>query len=621
MREWIVANGLGGYSSLTSKLSNNRKYHGLLVASLNPPTERHVFVSNIFDEIEIENKKINLIDFKPSFSFDLFPKFTYDFEEFKLTKKILMEKGKNTTIINYKVEPKKPIDIIHNPIVNSRHIYDVNRERYLSFETNFDKEKLTIKPSNTDKKIKIFTDNFDFEERFYWQELYYNKDHERRDSWIDNNVHIGKIIKKIDKETEYNIVLTLEDKLTKKPEEIIDQEINRKKDLIKNSDLPKKFEKLVLSSDNFIVNKEKGKSIIAGYHWFGDWGRDSLISLPGLTLVTKRFNDAKKILLGFSKYTKNGLIPNAFMERDSVAVYNTVDASLWYIDRVFQYLKYTNDIGFLKKIWPTLNEIIDGYRKGTDFEIKMDEDYLISHGPGLTWMDVKIYDYYPTPRFRKAVEIQALWYNALLIMSVLSDKIDKKDIYLDISEKLKKSFNKKYTLLYDVIDTEDFSIRPNMIFLVSLDFSMISKEKQVKIVEKVQEKLLTIFGLRTLSPDDQNYKAYYIGDYNKDISYHNGIVWTWPLGSFIKSYLKVKNYKEKDREYAYNNFLKPMLQLYGDKWDGSINEIFDAEPVYAPRGCINQAWSVAEILRTWVEDIENKKPKYEKEYVLDKISV
>ena len=321
-----------------------------------------------------------------------------------------------------------------------------------------------------------------------------------------------------------------------------------------------------------------------------------------------------KELNEFGKHCKNGLIPNVFGERDSQPAYNTVDASLWYIDRIFQYLKYTDDKDFLKQNWDVLKSIINGYKNGTENNIHMDDDYLISHDPGVTWMDVRIGDYYLTPRHHKAVEIQALWYNALRIMSIFSQILNERDEYFDLSEKVKQSFNKKYDKQYDVIDTKDESLRPNQIFLVSLDHSMIDKNLREKIVEDIKNNLLTIFGLRTLSTDHSNYKGFYFGDYNKDESYHNGIVWPWLIGPFLKAYVKIYDYDEKNRVDAYNKFLKPMFDVFGDKWDGNIYEIFDGNPVYTPRGCISQAWSVAEILRSWVEDIELIKPKYEKEY-------
>jgi len=616
MREWIVTNGLGGYASLTYQNTNTRKYHGLLIASLNPPTERWVFISNIYDKIRINNKKYSLIDFKPVFNFSFFPSFTYYIEDIKIEKTILMEYEKNTTILKYKVSTKKPVTIIHQPIVNSRHFYDVNSQRYLSFtQEKTTNDVILLKPSNIDKQLKIILKNTIFQPEFYWETLYYNKDRERNDSWVDNNIHIGDFYKTIkNTEEEYYLVLTIENENNIDPQTIYDKEIQRKKTLLKQASLPKKFEKLVLSTDNFIVKKGTGKSVIAGYHWFGDWGRDTLISLPGLTLVTQRFNDAKQILQNFGKYCKNGLIPNAFMDRDSKPIYNTVDASLWYIDRVFQYLKYTNDQHFLTHIWGTLESIIQGYKNGTYYNIYMDEDYLISHDPGLTWMDVKIGDNYVTPRSKKAVEIQALWYNALRIMSTFTKILKKNNPYLDLSEKVKENFNKKFDQIYDVIDTKDTSVRPNQIFLASLDHVMIDEKLQNKIVKTVQDKLLTLFGLRTLSPDDPRYKGSYLGNYNKDEAYHNGTVWPWLMGPFIKAFVKTKKHHPAWREYAYHNFIKPMLETFNTQWDGSIHEIFDGDPIFTPRGCITQAWSVAEILRAWVEDIENIKPQHEEFY-------
>ena len=621
MREWIVTNGLGSYSSLTHQNTNTRKYHGLLVTSLNPPAERWVFVSNIFDQVRIKDKQYDLKDYKYNFKFDLLPSFSYNIENVKIKKTVFMENGKNTTIIKYDINTTEPVTIIHNPIVNSRHIYDVNKQRYLSFYHEVSKDSVNIKPSNIDKTIKIVLKDATFNPLHYWEELFYEKDRQRNESWVDNNVHIGKFEKYIEKSKKYFLILSIEDKNDFNPLEIYSKEIRRKKDLLKLANLPTKFNKLVLSADNFIVRKGEDKSVIAGYHWFGDWGRDTLISLPGLTLVTKRYIDAKQILLNFSKYLKNGLIPNTFSDRDSMVFYNTVDASLWYIDRVYQYLKYTNDQDILNKIWISMQSIIESYKDGTNFDIKMEEDFLISHGPGLTWMDVKIGDYYPTPRTRKAVEIQALWYNALKIMSNLAQFLGKDDTYFDLSEKVKENFNRQFNQQYDVIDTRDLSFRPNQIFLVSLDFTMIDNTLQNKIVHDVQEKLLTIFGLRTLSSDDSRYKGTYIGNYNKDFAYHNGTVWPWLLGPFIKAFVKVKKHDLEDREFAYMNFIKPMLEVYNEKWDGSIHEIFDGDPVYIPRGCITQAWSVAEILRTWVEDIENISPIYEKIFESPKISV
>lgn len=610
MREWIVTNGLGSYASLTQSNDNIRKFHGLLIASLNPPTKRWMFVSNVYDRINIEDKVYDLRNYKGRFVFDVFPSFLYDVDGVKLKKTIFMEYQKNTTFVKYEIKTDKPILVNHNPIINSRHFYDITEPGSVSFKQDFFDHGVCIEPSNIDKNLKIMLKGSTCKPTEHWVEFLYEKDRERNDSWNDNCVHIGDFYKKIKTSSKYYLIFTIENNDYSAPSEIYLRQIQRKKNLFKQACLPNKFKKLVLSTDNFVVKKGNKKSIIAGYHWFGDWGRDTLISLPGIALITKRFDDAKQMLLSFGEHCKNALIPNTFMDRDSKAVYNTVDASLWFVDRVYQYLKYTNDLDFLDDIWGTLHSIIDGYKYGTKYNIHMDNDFLISHMEGLTWMDVKIGDYFPTPRSKKAVEIQALWYNALRIMGNLANISNKDDAYSDLAEKVRVSFNKQFDRQYDIIDTKDLSFRPNQIFLVSLDFSMINKDLQEKIVNDVQKKLLTIFGLRSLSSDDSRYKGTYLGNYNKDIAYHNGTVWPWLMGPFIKAFVKVKNHEVTWRDFAFQNFLRPMFDAFSNNWDGAIYEIYDGECPHLPRGCITQAWSVAEILRSWVEDIENISPKY-----------
>ncbi len=610
MREWIATNGLGSYASLTHSNYNSSKFHGLLVACLNSPSKRWIFVSNVDDKIHIADDIYNLKDIKGKFSHDLFPSINYDFKGVNLKKTIFLPHGKNISIVRYSFKIEKPIAFTHTPIINSRKFNDITENNNFSIRQDPIENGVCINPSNIKKTLKIILHDSIYTPAEHWKEFHYEKDRARNDSYIDYNIYIGDFYKKVEESTEYYLIFTLENRVNRDYSSLFLKEISRKKNLFNQSGLPSIFEKLVISTDNFIIKKGSGKSVIAGYHWFGDWGRDTLISLPGLTLVTGRFDIAKAILSGLKDFCHNGLIPNVFMDWNSKAAYNTVDASLWYIDCVFQYLKYTNDRVFLNEIWDTLKSIIDAYRYGTDNEIFMDEDFLISHKPGLTWMDVKLGDYYPTPRSRKAVEIQALWYNALRIMSRLAIISGKDDEYQILSERVKENFNSQFNQKYDVIDKKDLSFRPNQIILVSLDFPMINKDLQVEIVKEVQEKLVTIFGLRTLSPNNLEYKGSYLGEYNRDIAYHNGTVWPWLMGPFIKSFIKVKNYEHSWRKYAFENFLEPMFHVFGKNWDGSIYEIFDGDPPYAPRGCISQAWSVAEILRSWVEDIENISPIY-----------
>jgi predicted glycogen debranching enzyme len=611
MREWIVTNGLGSYASLTHSGDATSKFHGLLVASLEPPTKRWMFVSNVIDRIQIKDHVIPLKNHKGKFMFDFFPSVLYNIDGVHLKKTYFMEYGKNTSVVKYSITTNKPIVLSHIPIVNSRHFYDMTSPGSASFSQNVIENGVSVNLENCHKTLKIFLRNSCYLPDGFWEEFFYRKDKERNDSWRDHNFHIGEFQVPLKQSAEYYLMFSVEDHPRDDPAYIYDQEMARKQRLLSQSMLPHACDKLVLASDTFLVTKGSGKSIVAGYHWFSDWGRDTFIALPGITLVTKRFEDARQILEGYGRFCKNGLIPNVFTERDSQPVYNTVDASLWFVDRVYQYLKYTNDVSCVERLWPTLQSIIERYKDGTDFGIHMDKDYLISHEPGLTWMDVKIGDSYITPRSRKAVEIQALWYNALRIMSTLSSLLDKESLYDELAHKVKESFRHQYVHPYDVIDTKDLSMRPNQVFLVSLDFSMIDKQMQRSIVEELQKSLVTIFGLRTLSPQDSRYKGSYLGNHHRDYAYHNGTVWPWLLGPFIKAYVTVHDHTAEQRKHAFHSFIQPMLDVYGDAWDGSIYEIFDGEPPFAPHGCISQAWSVAEILRTWVEDIENIRPRYE----------
>jgi predicted glycogen debranching enzyme len=611
MREWIVTNGLGSYASLTHSGETTSKFHGLLVASLEPPTRRWMFVSNVTDRVQIKDHVYPLKGHKCKFTFDFFPSLVYNINGVHLKKTFFMQYGKNTTIIKYTVDTNTPLVLSHIPVINSRHFYDMTSPGSASFSQNVLDQGVIVTPSNSDKTLKMVLKNSCYLPDGYWEELFYRKDKERNDSWRDHNFHIGEFQVPLKKSAEYYLLFTIEDEPQGDPSHIYEQEMQRKQALLSQAMLPRTCDKLVLSADNFVVKRGSGKSIVAGYHWFSDWGRDTLISLPGITLVTKRFDDARQILEGYGKYCKNGLIPNVFADRDSQPMYNTVDASLWFIDRVYQYLKYTNDLNLVEKLWPTMQSIIERYKNGTDFRIHMDTDYLISHGDGLTWMDVRLGDYYVTPRSKKAVEIQALWYNALRIMSTLSTFLGKHNEYNEIAEKVKESFRRQYDHTYDVIDTKDLSMRPNQVFLVSLDFPMIEKHMQERIVTEVQKSLVTLFGLRTLSPHDSRYKGTYLGNHHRDIAYHNGTVWPWLMGPFIKAFVKVKDHAPDQRRYAFQNFIQPMIDVFGPFWDGSIYEIFDGDPPYAPQGCITQAWSVAEILHAWVEDVENITPKYE----------
>jgi len=371
-----------------------------------------------------------------------------------------------------------------------------------------------------------------------------------------------------------------------------------------------------------VKNRSTGENtVIAGYHWYSDWGRDTMISLPGLFLIPYRFEEARSALNNFALYCRRGLVPNTFPAFGGDPVYNTVDASLWFIHALDRYFAYTQDFLFLSDIWDTIDEIIAFYCKGTDFGIGMDPDYLIRQGPQLTWMDAKIGEWAVTPRAGKACEVNALWYSALKTASYLGlllgeDVSTYETLAAGVSSNFENAFwNPETNCLFDLIypdeagnQIKDPAIRPNQIFAVSLPYTMLSPEKEKAIVDRVEKDLLTPFGLRSLSTDHFLYKGQYRGDaLNRDTAYHNGTVWPWLLGAFVKAYLKTHDHANGSIEY-----MKSLLEGFDEHLEtagiGTISEVFDGDYPHAPGGTISQAWSVAEILRAYVEDVLGIKP-------------
>jgi predicted glycogen debranching enzyme len=363
--------------------------------------------------------------------------------------------------------------------------------------------------------------------------------------------------------------------------------------------------RLALAADQFIVRRGDGHSVIAGYPWFTDWGRDTMIALPGLTLSTGRPEVAASILRTFARYVDQGMLPNRFPDEGETPEYNTVDATLWYFEAIRAYYEITQDKTLLAELFPVLREIIEWHRKGTRYSIHVDPAdgllYAGEQGVQLTWMDVKIGDWVVTPRTGKPVEINALWYNALMTMRefawVLNERFGD---YLQMAERVKASFSRFWNgaYCYDVLDTtngHDATLRPNQLFAVSLHHSPMSLEQQKAIVEVCARYLLTPHGLRSLSRDDEAYHGIYIGDpFQRDSTYHQGTVWGWLIGPFVQAHLRV--YRDKA---AARGYLDSLLRHLDDHGLGTISEIFDGDAPYTPRGCFAQAWSVAEVLRVW----------------------
>jgi len=668
--EWLVTNGLGGYASSTVLGVNTRKYHGLLIAAFNPPTDRRVLLSRLDEEIHV-GKKIHQLGtnesrsgvqpeghrFLSGFSLSPLPTFTYKINGLRLSKTVFMPTGKNATIMIYEVtnpDTEKALVQI-KPSVNSRHFHSVTDKDRLqwSFTQKLSGKGVIIQPSIPLSALIISsTDGQYAMGKGEWIETYYRSDSARGESCFEHVYQPGFFKVEIppneskrfcilaaagkDGRDAQSLFSSLVGGGLKEIDTLYYAELKRRQwllEVFQKQNAPIVMEDwlkwLVLATDSFIVHRRstQTKSVIAGYHWFEDWGRDSLISLPGLTLVTGRFNDAKDILLTFKHYCQRGLVPNRFPDTaEEKPQYNAVDATLWYFNAVLQYLKYTDDFNFVQtELWETLKSMIEHHVQGTLYGIHMDEDGLIAHGPRLTWMDAAINSQPITPRQGKAVEIQALWYNALKIMELLATRFDEKakaSKYSSMAETARKSFayefwNPQKNCLFDVMDDvhKDASLRPNQIVAAALDFQILDRTKSEKVIETVQRSLWGVYGLRTLSEDDSRYVGRYMGDRaHRDAAYHNGTVWAWLLGPFTTAFLKLKNHEKKWRDYAFQNFLKPLFQEEVFRAGlGTISEIFDGAPPHDPQGCVSQAWSVAEPLRAFVEDVLLRRPPYEKE--------
>lgn len=630
-KEWMLTNGIGGFAGGTILGSNARRYHGLLIAAFNPPASRNLIISNIHEVTETIRENSYLSSFEcgenysgkgfkhiTDFNADILPTWKYETNALEFKKEIWMPYGQNTTIVRYNVKNyAKESKLLFYPLVNFRD-YHGERRDFSSFEVMLHENCSEIKfDKNCLKTLKMVCDDAEFfpgRDTFF--NMSYRKETERGLSNSENQFMPGYFEASFspEEEKEITIIFTVEDDINIDIEKTYKEAITRPAKLIKKAGYKDEFKNaLVKAADAFIVdrNSTNGKTIIAGYPWFTDWGRDTLIAFSGLTLSTKRYDDAKSILMTFSKYIKNGLIPNVFPDFGETPAYNTVDASLWFFEAVYNYLNVTDDEEFLKYIYPKLEEIFNRYSEKKDEVLKdnkipifCDDDNLIYSGnrnTQLTWMDAKVGDFVVTPRFGKAVEVNALWYNATVIMSELSKRLKKKSKYLSVAKKIKKSFEDMFwyeegKYLYDVVNDEgkDKSVRPNQIFALSLNFPVLTGTKAKKVFEKVAEDLYTPVGLRSLSPKDERYRPIYLGDvWQRDTAYHQGTVWTWPLGGFIKA---SKRLKIKDKRYTEKNIIQNIKYTLKEEAIGQISEIFDAEPPFTPRGCYAQAWSVGEIL-------------------------
>ena len=626
-REWLETNGIGGFACGTVSGANSRRYHAIFTPATDPPLGRITMVSKLEETVTVDGTAYELsanrypgriyprgFEYLRSFRLDPFPIWTFEVDGLVLEKSFFMIHGSNTVVCQWKLPRQKARDsrsvaLEVRPLLSFVD-YHALRHEDSQFRSDYTEESgvVSMQPVESMPPV-VFQHNADSVSRtgHWYRDFEYSIEQERGFDFREDLFQ--PFVLKFDQLRHAVVILSTERVEKTDATKFEKAETRRRKAIVKQSEAKGELSKqLTLAADQFIVARGSGQTIIAGYPWFSDWGRDTMISLSGLTLSTGRPEIARGILLEFSKHISGGMLPNRFPDAGGEAEYNTVDATLWYFEAIRAYVAATGDHRLVREhLYEKLADILVCHLRGTRYNIHVDTDGLLFAGdPGvqLTWMDAKIGDLVITPRTGKAVEIQALWYNALRVMADfagLFGDLEDQARYVAMANLAKLSFNALFwndeeQCLFDVIDDgePDASIRPNQIFVVSLRHSMVDDDRAKKIVDKVEAELLTPVGLRSLSPRDPKYVPVYIGSpFERDSAYHQGTVWGWLIGPFVDAYRRVY----PDRKTRVDEVLAGFEKHLYEAGLGQISEIFDADPPHAPRGCFAQAWSVAEVLR------------------------
>lgn len=655
-REWLVTNGIGGYASGTIAGLLTRRYHGLLIAALQPPLGRTLMLTKLEEIVHYHQQVYSLgtnrwtggnVDpegYKHIEHFSLestVPTWRFACGDALLQKRIWMQPGANTTYIQYDLlRATQSMAVLLKALVNYRDHH--GNIRSWGWQMAVDRIDRGIQVTATPDAVPLYllSDRADVLTLHDW---YYNFDlaieRERGLSDREDHLHVATFHLTLHPGESLTIVASTESapELTGgtaiKQRQSYDQKLLnlwRTSRPIGTKEPSTWLQRLVLAADQFIVNRTvaiprssnialatepeavevlSGKTIIAGYPWFSDWGRDTMISLPGLTLATGRSEIARLILRTFAQCVSQGMLPNRFPDAGEVPEYNTVDATLWYFEAIQHYYQATQDDDLLMELFPILAEIIDWHCRGTRYNIHLDpaDGLLYAGGDGLqlTWMDAKVGDWVVTPRTGKPIEVNALWYGALRTMAKFARRLGKPhQEYEAIADRTLARFarfwNSETGYCYDVLDTpngvDDPALRPNQIFAVSLPESPLTPAQQRGVVDACGRALLTSYGLRSLAPTHPDYQGHYGGDpRQRDGAYHQGTVWGWLLGPFVLAHLRVYNNPSQARQ-----FLEPMADHLLSHGLGSLSEIFNGDPPMNPKGCIAQAWTIAEVLRAWI---------------------
>jgi predicted glycogen debranching enzyme len=638
-REWLVTNGIGGYASGTVAGLLTRRYHGLLVAALQPPLGRTLLLAKLDETVLYGYRSFPLNTnrwadgivsphgYRHIESFTLegtIPVWRFAVADALLEKRVWMQPGANTTYIQYTLRrATQPLKLTLKAMVNYRDYHGDTQSNGWQMSVEQMEQGICVTAYPGAVPLYLLSDHSSASVVHNW---YYGFDLavERYRGLSDKEDHLHAATFEVTLNPGEAIAFVAS--THKQPDFKVEAALKHRQALeqkliglwkshrpVNAPDAPVWVNRLVLAADQFIVDRSvpedpHGKTIIAGYHWFGDWGRDTMISLPGLTLATGRPEVARSILRTFARYVDQGMLPNRFPDAGETPEYNTVDATLWYFEAIRAYYNTSGDDDLLMELFPVLADIINWHCRGTRYNIHLDSTdgllYAGQQGVQLTWMDAKVGDWVVTPRIGKPIEVNALWYNALRTMAKFARLLGKPhQEYEAIADRAQVRFsrfwNQETGHCYDVLDSpdgDDPSGRPNQIFAVSLPESPLTSAQQKRVVDVCGQMLLTSHGLRSLAPDHPQYQEKYGGNqYQRDGAYHQGTVWGWLLGPFVLAHLRVYKNPEQARQ-----FLQPMANHLTTHGLGSLSEIFDGDAPMTPRGCIAQAWTVAEVLRAWL---------------------
>lgn len=636
-KEWLVTNGIGGYASSTVSGANSRRYHGLLVAAFNPPTDRRVLVSKVEETVIFNQEYIPISTNRfpgvihpqgykllENFERKPLPKVDFWLDRIKIAKTVFMVHGSNTTVVEYENTGNDSIRLELNPLFVYRDYHGTFHENdYFDFYS----EKVE------ERRLKIFahygTEPFymdfskgHFQTQSAWfKNFEYDQERARGLDFQEDAKSIGKIMVDLAaKEKVYLIFTTDAEILKQSPIELKNKELARLKNL--EPETKDEFLRdLSVAGNQFLVRRKStdSYSLIAGYHWFTDWGRDTMIAMRGLTIAAGKQEESKSILRTFLKSLDRGMLPNRFPDQGEAPEYNTFDATMWLFVVLYEYFEQFGDLAFIEEIFPSLTEILEAHIKGTRYNIHVTPEGLLFGGEGLvqlTWMDAKVGDYVVTPRQGCPVEINALWYNALQIYAELAEHIGYSGkTFANLAEKVKKAFRQFFIndkgYLNDVVLPDgyvDDSIRPNQIYAISLPFNLLTSKEAESVLNVVKQHLYTDLGLRSLNPEHPDFKPTYGGDqWQRDTAYHQGTVWAFLWGEYALAYLKTHKYSAKAQKEIEAKMAALKQHFYEDNCLHGISEIFDGLHPASGKGCVQQAWSVGMLLKVLLEMEANVK--------------